>query len=274
MGWLENKDLRVQSLLLINGIVPLVPLLIILVSRKINFFNYYLLIIWIIRTNVGNSMKRHSASSVPAPTSGMKNSASNQSIKSTGSAKSVISNPSIASPEKSRPSKLHEKVYYNNIHFYTAGKPKTPKKEVTSKIASLWKKVEETKRREKNSKDTRVWITNAATQPEDEVLVIEQEEILELTSGKIVRSSTFQGDAKPKTDSRLVSDFFVPIVTNKFYFRVRSSGDFSQWDRNEGRNVVSAVVAPFNYSPPQVKPVANLKQATPAPSYPKKVTTV
>lgn len=80
---------------------------------------------------------------------------------------------------------------------------------MTSKIASLWKKVEESKRKEKNSKDTRVWITNAAAQPDDEVLVIEQEEIVELTSGKIVRSSTFQGDAKPKTDSRFVKFFSI-----------------------------------------------------------------
>jgi len=90
-----------------------------------------------------------------------------------------------------------------------AGKPKTPKKEATSKIASLWKKVEETKRQQKNGKvfngkDTRVWITKEKPEQgiEDEILVIEQEEVLELNTGKIVRSSTFQGDPKPVNDLR------------------------------------------------------------------------
>lgn len=78
--------------------------------------------------------------------------------------------------------------------FFWIGKPKTPKKEVTSKIASLWKKVEESKKKEKNVKDNRVWITAEKEEAApEEVLIIEKEEILELASGKIVRSSTFQG---------------------------------------------------------------------------------
>lgn len=199
-----------------------------------------------------NANKRHSTSIIPAPSTALKTSSSNHSmgVYAKGGKGASGASPA-ASPENTRPGN---------------GNSKTPKKEATSKIASLWKKVEETKRREKlaktGGKDTRVWITNPPTASEDEVLVIEQEEVVELNSGKIVRSSTFQGDARPKPEQKIKT--------------VRNSGDFSTWEAS-GKTVVSAIVAPYNYSPPSAKPPASLKpnsDSPPMPTFPSKVTTV
>jgi len=51
-----------------------------------------------------------------------------------------------------------------------------PKKEVTSRIASLWKKVEDSKKKNKpESKDPRVWITQGKVIPENELALLRQD---------------------------------------------------------------------------------------------------
>ena len=92
-------------------------------------------------------------------------------------------------------------------------KPPAPKKDVTSKIASLWKKVEDSKKQKKdnNIKDKRIWISKAkATEPEEAP-----------APGRLIRSGTYEKlttdpattvdgrpsselrDTKPRSRSRL-----------------------------------------------------------------------
>ncbi|XP_075232316.1 uncharacterized protein LOC142330756 [Lycorma delicatula] len=77
------------------------------------------------------------------PAAGVRNSVSNQSLKSEalGSNSSLNANPTASAPRWNSNSNLN-----------------SAKKDATSKIASLWKKVEDTKRKETGTKDSRVWI--------------------------------------------------------------------------------------------------------------------
>lgn len=80
------------------------------------------------------------------PVAGVRNSVSNQSLKSEalGSNSSLNSSPAASTPRWNSNSNLN-----------------SSKKDATSKIASLWKKVEDTKRKETSAKDSRVWIAPA-----------------------------------------------------------------------------------------------------------------
>lgn len=82
------------------------------------------------------------------PAAGVRNSISNQSLKSEalGSNSSLNSSPAASTPR-----------WNSNSNLNNSAKKDT----ATSKIASLWKKVEDTKRKETNTKDTRVWIAPA-----------------------------------------------------------------------------------------------------------------
>lgn len=135
-----------------------------------------------------------------------------------------------------------------------------------------------------------MWIT-AEKDPkvdEDEV-VIEKEEILELSSGKVVRSSTFQalGEDNPSSstsdDLRFVTVFRsklssrglhpkITLIVNMINYRKkhRNSGDFysTQWqsqrsDNLQGRSIISAIVPPYNYNPPgKVQPASPTLKST------------
>ncbi len=81
-------------------------------------------------------------------------------------------------------------------------KPPTPKKEVTSKIANLWKKVEDSKKSKdkKDNNDPRVWIAQGKVIPENELALLkphaEQQEII---SNFRQTSSASSSDLKPKS---------------------------------------------------------------------------
>ncbi|XP_051159585.1 adenomatous polyposis coli protein-like isoform X2 [Leptopilina boulardi] len=80
--------------------------------------------------------------------------------------------------------------------------PQKRTKETTSKIASLWKRVEDSKLKQKFEKpDTRKWITgNNGTQQEEEEQVEVEEENLNF---RLFRSSTFEGLPKTISDSSI-----------------------------------------------------------------------
>lgn len=66
------------------------------------------------------------------------------------------------------------------IHLVSE-KGKPSKRDVESKIAKLWKMAEESKRKDKDKKDMRVWISSEKSKKQwDKDFVMEQEEILEI----------------------------------------------------------------------------------------------
>lgn len=118
----------------------------------------------------GSSGKKHTSvpnlvkpptnkQSVNTRTSGVRNSFSNNSLKNSGDqwAGSNISLPTMGGVAKTN----SNTSLNSNISATSSGcSVKTPgqKKEVTSKIATLWKKVEDNKKKNVNTKDNRVWI--------------------------------------------------------------------------------------------------------------------
>ena len=70
-------------------------------------------------------------------------------------------------------------------------KKNVPKKDVSSKIASLWKKVEDSKKQKKDpSKDKRVWISKGKVQQEAETAP---------PPGRLIRSGTYEKLSEPNT---------------------------------------------------------------------------
>lgn len=70
---------------------------------------------------------------------------------------------------------------------------KGPKKDVASKIASLWKKVEDSKKKEKKdstSKDKRVWISKGKVQQQSSKDL--NEKTAPATEGRLIRSGTYE----------------------------------------------------------------------------------
>ena len=98
-----------------------------------------------------------------------------------------------------------------------AGKKGAGKKEVTSRIANLWKKVEDSKKKGKQEVDPRVWITKGKVIPENELALLrrhdEQRQIVEgfQASKKAVKSPSSNSlsttdeanNLKPRSKSRL-----------------------------------------------------------------------
>lgn len=115
----------------------------------------------------------------------------------------------------------------------------TKKKEVTSKIASLWKKVEDSRYKQKYVKDTRVWITNGTPD----------------TPAPLVRSNTFEKDEKPKTNT--LAETLAKLTlqaeeaglqTSSPNKRLTNGSLLPKSDKSKPQ--ASAVVQPFNYNPP------------------------
>ncbi|XP_063230736.1 uncharacterized protein LOC134535524 isoform X1 [Bacillus rossius redtenbacheri] len=77
----------------------------------------------------------------------------------------------------------------NSTSSVPAGKNSSTKKEVTSKIASLWKRVEESKAKQNAMKDNHVWITAECGTPVQGTC----ESPPKPSPPKLVRSSTFEG---------------------------------------------------------------------------------
>lgn len=125
--------------------------------------------------------------------------------------KPSLSNHSLQQPETSA-----SKAKTSSTPSLNTG---TKKKEVTSKIASLWKKVEDSRYKQKFQTDTRVWITNG-TDPPKEKPAVPPKTGLAATFAKMARD-----EEKPKSKPQ-----------------------------------ASAVVQPFNYSPPTTVQPVNVKQ--------------
>ncbi len=90
----------------------------------------------------------------------------------------------------------------------TQDQKKTPKKEATSRIANLWKKVEDSKKKNKEKeKDPRVWITQGKVIPESELALLrphaEQQEIISNFQQKQQAAAASTSDLKPRSKSRL-----------------------------------------------------------------------
>ncbi|PSN58422.1 hypothetical protein C0J52_02807 [Blattella germanica] len=122
---------------------------------------------------------------------GMKTSVSNQSLQSSDSGKTTPKQ-GVVHPQRS-----NSNCSLNSVSSVAgSGKKTTTKKEVTSKIASLWKRVEESKNKQKAAKkDTRVWITAES----EETNHVETENEVNgspetpMPPSRLVRSSTFEG---------------------------------------------------------------------------------
>ena len=87
---------------------------------------------------------------------------------------------------------------------------KSSKKEVTSKIANLWKRVEDSKKKNKEKdKDPRVWITQGKVIPENELALLkvhsEQQEIISnfQAQAALAKTELSNQDVKPRSKSRL-----------------------------------------------------------------------
>nr|CAD7259192.1 unnamed protein product [Timema shepardi] len=114
----------------------------------------------------------------------MKTSLSNQSLQSNDSTKDG-SKQGLAQQQRST-----SNCSLNSITSGSSVKKSTAKRQVTSKIASLWKRVEDSKTKQRFAiKDSRVWIAteNEASTPS------ETDSLTEISPPKLVRSSTFEG---------------------------------------------------------------------------------
>lgn len=112
-------------------------------------------------TSVPNLVKPPSnKQSTNTRTSGVRNSVSNNSLKNSGD-QWAGSNSSL--PTMGGVTKTNSNTSLNsNISATSSGcsvRTTGQKKEITSKIATLWKKVEDNKKKNVNAKDNRVWIS-------------------------------------------------------------------------------------------------------------------
>lgn len=153
-------------------------------------------------------LSRISTTQVKRSTPGLVNSSSTQSLKSGGQLST--SNQSINSISSS------------------VGKRTTNKKEVTSKIASLWKRVEESKAKQQHQqttirKDTRVWIggNNGEQQQQSQLQ----------KPSKLMRSSTFEGGIPVASRNSQTKTTTTRLQNNNTRgnaaVKHRASGDFS-----------------------------------------------
>ncbi|XP_069674956.1 adenomatous polyposis coli protein-like isoform X2 [Periplaneta americana] len=176
---------------------------------------------------------------------GMKTSLSNQSLQSNDSGKTT---PKSAA---THPQRSSSNCSLNSV---TSGggptKKSVTKKEVTSKIASLWKKVEESKNKQKAKKDTRVWITPSQVEPVDAADENDgnTNSADAMPTSRLVRSSTFEGlpsksasseeaDTKVSTDVTKVTKTKIRMRFSKISAKSeekssRSSGDFTGFVAN------------------------------------------
>jgi adenomatosis polyposis coli protein len=118
---------------------------------------------------------------------GMKTSLSNQSLQSNGSGRATQQQGG-AQPQRSTSNCSLNSVGSGGR---SGGRKTGSKKGVTSKIASLWKRVEESKNKQKAAaKDTRVWITAAHNEADNVDSVVSTDVT---PASRLVRSSTFEG---------------------------------------------------------------------------------
>lgn len=118
---------------------------------------------------------------------GMRTSLSNQSLQSNDSGKTVLKQGTVQPQRSNSNSSLNSVASGGGS---SSRRTTGTRKEVTSKIASLWKRVEESKNKQKTAKkDTRVWITATHVENGSDVNVVSSD----LSAPRLVRSSTFEG---------------------------------------------------------------------------------
>jgi adenomatosis polyposis coli protein len=119
---------------------------------------------------------------------GMKISLSNQSLQSNDSGRMMLQQ-GTTQPQRSASNCSLSSVASGGR---TGSRKATTKKEVASKIASLWKRVEENRSKQKAAmKDTRVWITAARDETANVVGGVISADVP--AASRLVRSSTFEG---------------------------------------------------------------------------------
>lgn len=150
--------------------------------------------------------------------SGMKTSSSSHALKTGNEANRLTKRvPSSSSIDQQKPS---DSSNISDIQSETGTPgtgPKKPKREVTSRIASLWKKVEDSKKKNKEcAKDPRVWIAQGKVIPEHELELLkphaEQKQIIsnfqaqrqDQSSSSLAKTEqSNQVEVKPRSRSRL-----------------------------------------------------------------------
>jgi adenomatosis polyposis coli protein len=130
---------------------------------------------------------------------GMKTSLSSQSLQSNDSGKTMLKQRT-AQPQRSNSNSSLNSVASGggSSNRRTTG----TRKEVTSKIASLWKRVEESKSKQKAAKkDTRVWITATHVENGSDSNSVSNDIV---SASRLVRSSTFEGLPSMSTNNDVV----------------------------------------------------------------------
>ena len=107
-----------------------------------------------------------------------------------------------------------------------AGKP--PRKDVASKIASLWKKVEDSKKQKKdtNGKDKRVWISKGKVQNIQQQPMKGQHND-STNSGRLIRSGTYEKLTDPNIQDSKLSDTSAEMIDGKTETKQRTRSRLS-----------------------------------------------
>ncbi|XP_040564630.1 uncharacterized protein [Lepeophtheirus salmonis] len=194
--------------------------------------------------------------------SSLKTSTSSQSLRTvteSGIPKRAPSNPSIQRYNQ-------QQNLISETRSESGLKRGTNKKEVTSRIASLWKKVEDSKKRNKvkeqqHIRDTKIWISKGKVIPESERALLKVHE----EQRKIINE--FKSTKEVTTTPREKSRSRLSIRLSKFSLKQKEKtpspnhedGEGEDDDKNEPEGVetdkcasspASAIVQPFNYNPP------------------------
>eukprot|EP00096_Caligus_rogercresseyi_P006290 TRINITY_DN2262_c0_g1_i2.p1 TRINITY_DN2262_c0_g1~~TRINITY_DN2262_c0_g1_i2.p1 ORF type:complete len:1565 (-),score=560.74 TRINITY_DN2262_c0_g1_i2:406-5100(-) len=191
-----------------------------------------------------SALRERSASRGPikkTPASSLKPSTSSQSLRSVTGIPKRTTPPraSLASETRSE-----------------SGLKRAPgKKEVTSRIASLWKKVEDSKRKnkakeEEHARDKRVWISKGKVIPESERALLKVHEEQRKIINDFKKEGGVQNSPRDKSRSRL------SIRLSKFSLNKQKAATNPEEEKNQP--LASAVVAPFNYSPPREETRENM----------------
>ncbi len=161
------------------------------------------------------SIRSAKSSNLPVPRSvaAMSASKSSHNLRTANDSLSVRENmgrrvPSSSSIEHKAGGGVEQQARLASVDSSAAqgGHDKKSTKDVTSRIANLWKKVEDSKKK-KNEKDPRVWITQGKVIPEKELAYLrpheEQRQLIKQQQQQQVKSTATTGEMKPRSKSRL-----------------------------------------------------------------------
>ena len=229
--------------------------------------------------------------SIPKP---IKTSPSNSSLNNSRLGRRTPTNVEIQRPQQNKAADISDTVSESAV---TSGTRKGPKKEVTSKIASLWKKVEDTKKKEKQdkAKDKKVWISKGRVIPESDMAFLRPDEAQKKIINDFQKAQTEKDspkELKTRSRSRLsikLSKFksgnssnplkkensftytshkqSTPMTSTSVPSTPQVENSFDQINGNKRHSRIgtfvahdeknSAIVPPFNYSPPNQNEAKN-----------------